>query len=200
MARYVLRFEEPLASATSDEVIAWVAPSLQRYLTGKLEPLWSPDERPPAAASIHSRDRAAEGPGGRGRLEHPRPGSRLLAYTEDSVWRNREQFIIGRDEICSSSPTNGLASWIIGWQGLGRSTATGSPCASSTRARRATARGGAVRQRAVGVRRARADAASRGQHQRRRDGERATVLRQPRRGSTAWTSRLELTSSARPSS
>jgi AcrR family transcriptional regulator len=34
MARYVLRLE-PLASMTSDEVIAWVAPTLQRYLTGK---------------------------------------------------------------------------------------------------------------------------------------------------------------------
>jgi AcrR family transcriptional regulator len=35
MARYLLRLE-PLASATQDELIAWVAPTLQRYLTGKL--------------------------------------------------------------------------------------------------------------------------------------------------------------------
>jgi AcrR family transcriptional regulator len=34
MARYVLRLE-PLASMTRNEVIAWVAPTLQRYLTGK---------------------------------------------------------------------------------------------------------------------------------------------------------------------
>jgi AcrR family transcriptional regulator len=35
MARYVLRLE-PLASATGGEVVDWVAPVLQRYLTGKL--------------------------------------------------------------------------------------------------------------------------------------------------------------------
>jgi hypothetical protein len=34
MARYVLRLE-PLASMTLDEVVAWIAPTLQRYLTGK---------------------------------------------------------------------------------------------------------------------------------------------------------------------
>jgi AcrR family transcriptional regulator len=33
--RYLLRME-PLASATADELVAWVAPTLQRYLTGKL--------------------------------------------------------------------------------------------------------------------------------------------------------------------
>ena len=36
MARYVLRFE-PLASAAPEDVVAWTAPSLQRYLTGKLD-------------------------------------------------------------------------------------------------------------------------------------------------------------------
>ena len=35
MARYVLRFE-PLASAKPREVVGWVGPTLQRYLTGKL--------------------------------------------------------------------------------------------------------------------------------------------------------------------
>jgi AcrR family transcriptional regulator len=35
LARYVLRFE-PLASARPDEVVDWIAPTLQRYLTGKL--------------------------------------------------------------------------------------------------------------------------------------------------------------------
>jgi len=34
MARYVLRFE-PLASAEPDEIVDWIAPTLQRYLTGK---------------------------------------------------------------------------------------------------------------------------------------------------------------------
>jgi AcrR family transcriptional regulator len=33
--RYLLRLE-PLASATSDELVDWIAPTLQRYLTGKL--------------------------------------------------------------------------------------------------------------------------------------------------------------------
>lgn len=37
MSRYVLRLE-PLASARSADVVAWVAPNVQRYLTGKLEP------------------------------------------------------------------------------------------------------------------------------------------------------------------
>jgi AcrR family transcriptional regulator len=36
MARYVLRLE-PLASAKPRQVIDWVAPTVQRYLTGKLE-------------------------------------------------------------------------------------------------------------------------------------------------------------------
>jgi DEAD/DEAH box helicase domain-containing protein len=36
MARYVLALE-PLASADADQVVAWVGPTLQRYLTGKLE-------------------------------------------------------------------------------------------------------------------------------------------------------------------
>jgi hypothetical protein len=35
LARHVLR-AEPVASATSKDVIAWYAPTLQRYLTGKL--------------------------------------------------------------------------------------------------------------------------------------------------------------------
>jgi AcrR family transcriptional regulator len=37
IARYVLRFE-PLASARPADVVEWVGPSVQRYLTGKLEP------------------------------------------------------------------------------------------------------------------------------------------------------------------
>lgn len=35
MTRYLLRLE-PLAGAAPDEVVAWVGPTLQRYLTGKL--------------------------------------------------------------------------------------------------------------------------------------------------------------------
>ncbi len=34
MVRYVVRVE-PLASASPDEVVAWIAPTLQRYLTGE---------------------------------------------------------------------------------------------------------------------------------------------------------------------
>jgi AcrR family transcriptional regulator len=43
MTRYVLRLE-PLASATPDELVAAVAPTLQRYLTGELtgEPTGEP--------------------------------------------------------------------------------------------------------------------------------------------------------------
>jgi AcrR family transcriptional regulator len=36
LVRYVLRYE-PLASAKPSEVIDWVAPNVQRYLTGKLD-------------------------------------------------------------------------------------------------------------------------------------------------------------------
>ncbi len=38
MARYVLRIE-PLASAKRDEVVGWIGPTVQRYLTAKLDPL-----------------------------------------------------------------------------------------------------------------------------------------------------------------
>jgi ABC-type Zn2+ transport system substrate-binding protein/surface adhesin len=34
MARYVLRLER-LASLTEDEVVSWIGPTLQRYLTGR---------------------------------------------------------------------------------------------------------------------------------------------------------------------
>jgi len=37
MVRYVLRLE-PLASADHDTVVAAIAPNLQRYLTGDLDP------------------------------------------------------------------------------------------------------------------------------------------------------------------
>ena len=35
MARYVLQLE-PLASMSKDEIVAWIAPTLQRYLTGRV--------------------------------------------------------------------------------------------------------------------------------------------------------------------
>jgi AcrR family transcriptional regulator len=36
LARYVLKFE-PIASAKTEQVVEWVAPNIQRYLTGKLD-------------------------------------------------------------------------------------------------------------------------------------------------------------------
>jgi len=36
LARYVLKFE-PLASATPEQVVDWIGPNIQRYLTGKLD-------------------------------------------------------------------------------------------------------------------------------------------------------------------
>ena len=36
LARYILKFE-PIASAKAEEVVEWVAPNIQRYLTGKLD-------------------------------------------------------------------------------------------------------------------------------------------------------------------
>jgi hypothetical protein len=36
LVRYVLRLE-PLASAAPDHVVGWIAPTVQRYLTGKIE-------------------------------------------------------------------------------------------------------------------------------------------------------------------
>jgi AcrR family transcriptional regulator len=37
MVRYVIRVE-PLASADPDQLVAWIAPTLQRYLTGRVQP------------------------------------------------------------------------------------------------------------------------------------------------------------------
>jgi AcrR family transcriptional regulator len=36
LARYILKFE-PIASAKAEQVVEWVAPNIQRYLTGKLD-------------------------------------------------------------------------------------------------------------------------------------------------------------------
>ena len=56
------------------------------------------EPRPPAPA-VHRGDRAPEGAGRRGRLEHARPRARRAAYTEDSDWRNRDEFFQGREAI-----------------------------------------------------------------------------------------------------
>jgi nuclear transport factor 2 (NTF2) superfamily protein len=37
-----------------------------------------------------------------------------LAYTVDSRWRNRSEFVNGRQEIVASSDANGRKSWTIG--------------------------------------------------------------------------------------
>jgi nuclear transport factor 2 (NTF2) superfamily protein len=37
-----------------------------------------------------------------------------LVYTPDSRWRNRNEFIHGREQIVSSSPESGRRSWTIG--------------------------------------------------------------------------------------
>jgi AcrR family transcriptional regulator len=48
MVRYVVRVE-PLASAPVDRVVAAVAPTVQRYLTGDISDLSAPDSRPAVA-------------------------------------------------------------------------------------------------------------------------------------------------------
>ena len=50
--------------------------------------------------AFHPRDRHPESPSCRGRLEQPRSRSASsLAYTPDSRWRNRAEFVTGRAEI-----------------------------------------------------------------------------------------------------
>ena len=66
-----------------------------------------------------------------------------LAYTEDSEWRNRDEFFQGREEIKGflrrkwARDSNRLRKL------CGPTRTTGSPCASSTRAATPTASGGA---------------------------------------------------------
>ena len=40
-----------------------------------------------------------EGARGRGGVEHPGSRPRRLAYTEDTQWRNRDEFLSGREEV-----------------------------------------------------------------------------------------------------
>ncbi len=54
---------------------------------------------PPPSSPVHRRVRRAQGTAGRGRLEQSRSGAVALAYTEDSQWRNRSEFFVGRAAI-----------------------------------------------------------------------------------------------------
>ena len=74
-----------------------VAAALPDRQVGLIE--GSPDERPPTAAAVHARDRAAEGPGRRGRLEHPRPRAGLARLHRGLRLAQPRPFITGRAEI-----------------------------------------------------------------------------------------------------
>ena len=52
-----------------------------------------------AVPALHPRDRRSKSPRRRGRLEFVQSRAVALAYTADSVWRNRSEFIAGRAEI-----------------------------------------------------------------------------------------------------
>ena len=41
------------------------------------------------------------------------PGKVCLAYTIDTEWRNRTEFINGREEVKESFAASGLRNWII---------------------------------------------------------------------------------------
>lgn len=56
-------------------------------------------DRPPAVAPVQPRDRAAEGQAAEDAWNTRDPERVAAAYTADSVWRNRDRFIAGRDEI-----------------------------------------------------------------------------------------------------
>ena len=57
-----------------------------------------PESRPPFPP-FDLASALQEGAGRRGRLEHPRPAEGGPAYTPDSVWRNRDTHIVGRERI-----------------------------------------------------------------------------------------------------
>ena len=54
--------------------------------------------RPPLPP-FTARDRRAEGAAGRRCLEHARPGTRRARLYDDSRWRNRAEFLQGREAI-----------------------------------------------------------------------------------------------------
>ena len=108
------------------------------------------------------------------------PDRVVLAYTLDSRWRNRSEFLTGRDEI--------HAFLVRKWQreldyalrkDLWASAMIASPCASSTNGMTARPVVALLRQRELGVRRARPDAAAGGVHQRRRDRRRGPAHSRP---------------------
>ena len=102
-----------------------------------------------------------------------------LAYTEDSVWRNRGEFVTGRDAVRAFLTRK--------WEkereyrlvkALWAFTDDRSPFGSGTSGGRRRPLVPLLRQRAVGVRRPRADVPPGGEHQRRADRRgRADVLR-----------------------
>lgn len=97
------------------------------------------------------------------------PACVARAYTPDSRWRNRAEFLVGHDAIVAFLSRKWAREhdyrlikelWAFGEARM------------ALRLRMARRRGGVVaqpRERAVGVRRRRAHAAARGEHQRRRD-------------------------------
>ncbi len=57
------------------------------------------DRSSPAATAVYPGKRAAKGSRRRRWLEQPRRAKVALAYTADSQWRNRSEFVHGRAEI-----------------------------------------------------------------------------------------------------
>ena len=54
---------------------------------------------PSAAPAVHAAHGRPEGAGGRGRLEYARSRASGARVQSDSRWRNRAEFIVGREEI-----------------------------------------------------------------------------------------------------
>jgi hypothetical protein len=75
-----------------------------------------------------------------------------MAHTQDSIWRNRDVFVRGRDEIVTflTGKWERELDYVLR-KGLGRSARTGSPCGSSTNDTTATTTGFAATARTVGV-------------------------------------------------
>jgi hypothetical protein len=90
---------------------------------------------PPAVSAVHRRDRRQEGASRRGRLELRDPERVAGAYTEDTVWRNRDTFLQAERQSSPSSPRSGSASSTTRCASpSGPSPATASRSASSTSA------------------------------------------------------------------
>ena len=81
------------------------------------------------------------------------PDRVALAYTEDSVWRNRSEFVVGREQIrkfLAGKWNRELDYRLV--KALWASPTTGSPCDSSTSGTTLLAMVPQLRQRTVGVR------------------------------------------------